>query len=165
MMRGVLAPMDRAASTNSRVLEADDLAADYAGDRQPGDQGYGDEEDHDAASSLVAGYGHDDDHDQHVRQAVHDVDEAHEEVVQSAAHVAGDGSDQDADEDGRQGADDADHDGYAAAVDGARQHVAPQVVRAQDVDPAVHGVGVDGLAEGFDLHLGCSNSSVTESRK
>ncbi|MPM21217.1 hypothetical protein SDC9_67660 [bioreactor metagenome] len=111
------------------VLQAHDLAAYHAGDGQPADHCQGDKEVHDIASEN----GHEDDDQQHVRQAVHNVDKAHEEEVHLASCIPGDGTQDDSDDDAGDGSDQTDGDGDLSSVDDAAQHVAAAVVGSQEI--------------------------------
>ena len=67
-----------------RVLEADDLSPDHSAERQPGNQRDGDEQ----VDDVLSEQGHHDDDEKHIGKPIHDVDEAHDEVIQFATDIA-----------------------------------------------------------------------------
>jgi hypothetical protein len=80
------------------------LAAHDARHGQPLDRADRDEDQEDVAAE----HDHEQDHEEHERQRIHDVDEAHHQVVDAAAEIAGDRSPGDADHEAHRGREDAD---------------------------------------------------------
>ena len=73
------------------------------------------------------------DHDQHVRQGVDDIDDAHHDHIDLAAEITGDCAVNDADHHDDQRRDEADHQRNARAVYDADAVIAAEIVRAHNV--------------------------------
>ena len=127
------------------ALDGQRLAAHDARHGQPFDGADGGEDEHD----VPLEHGEQQDHEEDEGQGVQHVDDAHHEIVDAAAEIAGGSAPCDADHQADGGGDDADHERDAQADHQAGQEVAALDVGAEDV-PAF-GRGRDGAEIGYLL--------------
>ena len=122
-------PCAFAASTNSRCLRLQGLAANDSRHVQPDDGAQGDED----QEQVPAEEHHEQNDEEHEGHRVEDVHDAHHEVVQPSAEIAGDGAVADADKQADQRRGQTHHQRDASAVKGAHEQVPSQRVGAEQV--------------------------------
>ena len=123
------------------LLECQHLAAHDARHVQPLHRTDGGVDQEDVATE----HHHQQDHQEHERQRIHDVDEAHHQVVGASAEVAGDGAVEHADHQTDEGGDQRHRQRDLAAMQGAGQQVAAVDVGAEDVAGGQVRAGADGV--------------------
>ena len=116
--------------------EREDLAADDARIPRPVDGG---QDDHDVPHAG-AHHGREEDREGQRRQRQPRVRDAHDHLVDPAAEIAGQDAEPGADDAGDDDRGEAHDHGHARAEDEARQHVAPDVVGAEEVRLAAAGL-------------------------
>ena len=103
------------------------LGAGDAGDRGPREEA----QDHDEGRHARLKQGIEDDHEQHAGQCKKDIGEPHKQHIELAADIAREDADRRADKDRDHHGRKADHKGNAAAVKGAGQIVAAEIIAAE----------------------------------
>jgi hypothetical protein len=119
------------------LLERKHLPADEARYPHPVDNGKGGEQKDHAVRHLpdpgIPQGNHHNDEEKQVRESVDDIREAHQEIVDPAAHISRKHANGCAHQQDDRGRKKAHHHGNACAIDGPAQHIPPQRIGTQKI--------------------------------